>query len=121
MGERITPTIMPAQYVMLYEYDIGYHKGAFQALLNLKNVVEHFQSSVHSKLVPKKVYKLLLSYLDEACHNIDEFMQLGGLDSVIIDKDNVCKYVTEEEAEAFRAKCRKQAEERQKKKDSQSQ
>ena len=84
-----------------YEYSVAYRKGAFAALLNLKNTVEHFRDSVNSKLVPKKVYKLLLSYLDVALHNIDEFMDYGGICYIIIDKDNNCRRVSEQEALEF--------------------
>ena len=84
-----------------YEYSVAYRKGAFAALLNLKNVIEHFRDGIHSKLIPKKVYKLLLSYLDVAMHNIDEFMDYGGIRYIIIDKDNNCRRVSEQEALNF--------------------
>ena len=84
-----------------YEYQVAYHKGAFAALLNLKNIVEHFRDSIHSKLIPKKAYKLLLSYLDVALHNVDEFMDYGGIRYIIIDKDNNCRRVSEQEALNF--------------------
>ena len=95
-----------------YSEQIAYHKGAFSTLLALKNVVEHTQTSIYKKLIPKKVYKLLYSYLNECLHNVDEMLIYGGLLNVIIDKDNNCKRVSDEEAEAFREKCRKQYEEK---------
>ena len=101
---------------MSYEYDVAYRKGAFQAMLYLRGVVEHFQNGYHSKVMPKKAYKLLYSYLDEACHNIDEFMRYGGLPNIIIDNENVCRRVSEEEAREFRIKCWRQAQERKKNK-----
>lgn len=105
---------------MSYEYDTAYRKGAFQAMLYLRGAVEHFQNGYHSKVMPKKAYKLLYSYLDEACHNIDEFMRYGGLPNVIIDKDNTCRRVSEEEAREFRIKCWRQAQERKKEKEKSS-
>ena len=102
---------------MYYEYDVAYHKGAFQALLHLRGVVGNFQKGFFSKMFPKKAYKLMDSYLDEACHNIDEFMKYGGLPNVIIDKDNICRRVSEEEAREFRIKCWRQAQEKKKEKE----
>ena len=97
-----------------YEYQVAYHKGAFAALLNLKNTVEHFMDGLHSKLIPKKVYKLLLSYLDVALHNIDEFMDYGRIRYVIIDKDNTCRRVSEQEALNFISQNKKKYEEKKK-------
>lgn len=97
-----------------YEYQVAYHKGAFAALLNLKNTVGHFRDSVHSRLIPKKVYKLLLSYLDIALHNVDEFMDYGGIQYIIIDKDNNCRRVSEQEALEFITKSKKKYEEKKK-------
>lgn len=97
-----------------YEYSVAYHKGAFAALLNLKNTIEHFKDGFHSKLIPKKVYKLLLSYLDVAMHNIDEFMDYGGIQYIIIDKDNNCRRISEQEALEFVANNRKKYEEKKK-------
>jgi hypothetical protein len=97
-----------------YEYSVAYHKGAFAVLLNLKNVIEHFKNGPHSKLIPKKVYKLLLSYLDVALHNIDEFMDYGGVRYIIIDKDNNCQRVSEQEALNFISENRKKYEEKKK-------
>ena len=97
-----------------YEYSVAYHKGAFAALLNLKNTIEHFKEGPHSKLIQKKVYKLLLSYLDVALHNIDEFMDYGGVRYIIIDKDNNCRRVSEEEALKFITKNKKKYEEKKK-------
>lgn len=97
-----------------YEYMSGYRKGAFQALLNLKNTVEHFRNSTHSRLISKKVYNLLLSYLDVALHNLDEFMDYGGIQYIIIDKDNNCRKVSEQEAHDFIADNRKKYEEKKK-------
>lgn len=97
-----------------YEYSVAYHKGAFTALLSLKNVIEHFRYGPHSKLIPKKVYKLLLSYLDVAIHNIDELMDYGGIRYIIIDKDNNCRRVSEQEALEFIADNRKKYEEKKK-------
>jgi hypothetical protein len=95
-----------------YEYSVAYRKGAFAALLNLKNTVEHFRDSLHSRLIPKKVYKLLLSYLDVAIHNLDEFMDYGGIRYIVIDKDNNCRRVSEQEALEFIAGNKKKHEER---------
>ena len=97
-----------------YEYQVAYHKGAFTALLNLKNTVEHFRDSVHSRLIPKKAYKLLLSYLDVALHNIDEFMDYGSIQYIIIDKDNNCRRVSEQEALNFISQNKKKYEEKKK-------
>ena len=90
-----------------YEYQVAYHKGAFAALLNLKNIVEHFEDGVFSRLIPKKVYKLLLSYLDVVIHNLDEFMDYGGIRYIVIDKDNTCRRVSEQEALEFIAEKKK--------------
>lgn len=97
-----------------YEYQVAYRKGAFAALLNLKNSMEHFKDGPHSKLIPKKVYKLLLSYLDVALHNVDEFMDYGGIRYIIIDKDNNCRRVSEQEALEFITKNKKKYEEKKK-------
>ena len=97
-----------------YEYSVAYHKGAFTALLNLKNTIEHFRDGLHAKLIPKKVYKLLLSYLDVALHNIDEFMDYGGIRYIIIDKDNNCRRVSEQEAFQFTTENKKKYEEKKK-------
>lgn len=91
-----------------YEYTVGFHKGAFQALLNLRNVIENFKHSPHSKLIQKKMYNLLLSYINVAIENIDEFMDYGGINYIIIDKDNNCRRVSEEEANQFIADNQKQ-------------
>ena len=97
-----------------YEYQVAYRKGAFAALLNLKNTVEHFRDSVHSRLISKRVYKLLLSYLDIVLHNVDEFMDYGGINYIIIDKENNCRRVSEQEALEFIAENRKKYEEKKK-------
>lgn len=97
-----------------YEYQVAYHKGAFAALLNLKNTLEHFKDGSHSKLIPKKVYRLLLSYLDVAMHNIDEFIDYGSIRYVIIDKDNNCCRVSEKEVLEFIASNKKKYEEKKK-------
>ena len=97
-----------------YEYSVAYRKGAFAALLNLKNTIEHFRDGPHSKLIPKKVYKLLLSYLDMALRNIDEFMDYGGIRYIIIGKDNNCRRVSEQEALEFITDNKKKYEEKKK-------
>jgi hypothetical protein len=97
-----------------YEYSIAYRKGAFAALLNLKNSVEHFKNGPHAKLIPKKIYKLIMSYLDVTLHNIDEFMDYGRIRYIIIDKDNNCRRVSEQEALDFLAMNRKKYEEKKK-------
>jgi hypothetical protein len=95
-----------------YEYSVAYHKGAFATLLNLKNTIERFKDGPHAKLIPKKVYKLLLSYIDVAIHNIDEFIDYGGIRYIIIDKDNNCCRVSEQEALAFLAENKRKYEEK---------
>ena len=97
-----------------YEYSVAYRKGAFAALLNLKNTVEHFKDGPLAKLIPKKVYRLLLSYLDMALHNIDEYMDYGGIRYIIIDKDNNCRRVSEHEALTFIADNKRKFEEKKK-------
>lgn len=97
-----------------YQYMAGYHKGAFTAMLNIKNLLDNFRSGPHSKLIPKKVYTLLISYTDMIIHNIDEFMDYGRICYVIIDKDNNCRRVLEQEANQFIADNQQNAREKKK-------
>lgn len=97
-----------------YQYMAGYHKGAFAAMLNVKNLLENFRRGPHSRLIPKKTYTLLLSYVDIILHNIDEFMDYGRIGYVIIDKDNNCRRVSEQEALEFIAANKKKYEEKKK-------
>lgn len=97
------------------EFDLGsmpyvewsaFHKGAFQALLATKNMLERLQRNQTKKYFNKKQYTLMISYLTEACHNVDEYLVCEGLPNVLVDKDNHCKRITSQEAEAFRARNR---------------
>jgi len=84
-----------------YQEQVAYHKGAFSTLLALKNVVEHMQTGINSKLFTKKAYRLILSYLDESIKNIDELLAYHGLQYGIVDKNGNYKRVDELQASLF--------------------
>lgn len=89
-----------------YEYSVAFHKGAFHALLNLKNELDSFVLNYSNKMIPKKTYKLLSSYLDVALHDVDSFMSYGQIThNIISDKnhDN-WRFVTQAEADRFKQK-----------------
>lgn len=81
----------------------AFHKGAFQALLHLMNKVESIQRNPLKQVLPKKTCNLLASYLEQCCHHVDEFLDYGGI-NVVIDKNNKCSYISEEDAKAWVAR-----------------
>ena len=89
-----------------YPEQIAYRKGAFTAIVALLNTVECFETGVHHKLIPKKVYTLLKSFLKESAYNLDELLMYHGF-AVIIDKNNNCKRISDDEYEERRARNRK--------------
>lgn len=89
-----------------YPEQVAYRKGAFAAIVALLDTVENFETGVHSKLIPKKVYTLLKSFLKESARNLDELLMYHGF-AVIIDKNNNCKRISLDEYEERRTRNKK--------------
>ena len=85
-----------------YPEQVAYHKGAFAALLALKNVIELTQKKSKSeRLFSKKASNIMLSYINEAISNIDEFLAYQGIPYGIIDKEGNYKRIDEANAMTF--------------------